>query len=298
MSVKAKIIYGMMRALGSLPLGFHYFWADVIAWFLKKVLRYRYDVVFVNLARSFPELKYHELKRIADDFYTHLGEIFVEAIWFAGCWHKPDRLRRARIVEIANQEVLNEAFEKAPSVTTFTSHCGNWEIMGGICYYNFNPAVETLPQEKMYVTYKRLTNKLSDEIFYINRGAPMHDYKGMLESEQILRFTIRHKNEKLAYFIIGDQCPYGSNTDAGIFLNQQTKSIVGTFALAQKFGHAVLYASYDRVARGKYKITFRKLCDDASKCTAQELMTEYYRLLEEDIRKNPANWLWSHKRWK
>ena len=42
----------------------------------------------------------------------------------------------------------------------------------------------------------------------------------------------------------------------------------------------------------------KTICDDASKMEIQEIMNEFYRLLEEDIRYEPGEYLWSHKRWK
>ena len=44
-----------------------------LAWFLRSVLRYRSDVVTVNLSRSFPEKTYDELAVIHKRFYRHLA---------------------------------------------------------------------------------------------------------------------------------------------------------------------------------------------------------------------------------
>jgi KDO2-lipid IV(A) lauroyltransferase len=53
-----------------------------------------------------------------------------------------------------------------------------------------------------------------------------------------------------------------------------------------------------RVKRGHYDLSFIPICDDASKMTPEELIRKYYDMLEAEIRETPANWLWSHKRWK
>jgi KDO2-lipid IV(A) lauroyltransferase len=45
-------------------------------------------------------------------------------------------------------------------------------------------------------------------------------------------------------------------------------------------------------------MTFVPICEDASKMTPEAILRRYYDLLEEEIRQTPANWLWSHKRWK
>jgi KDO2-lipid IV(A) lauroyltransferase len=288
-----------MRMVGSLPLKFHYFWADSITWLLKNIVHYRYSVVYTNLARSFPQLKYWELDKIAKDFYKHFAEMFAETIWFAGCYHKPERLRKQRIMEVVNQEVFNETYDAAPSVTVLTSHCGNWELLGGICSYNFNDNVPVVTQEHLYVVYKELHNKVSDEVFKMNRRSPMVGYEGMLESKEILRFVMNNKDRKIGYYIIGDQYPYQTKVEVdGLFLNQKTLGMIAAFKLACKLSHAVLFARIDREERGHYKLKYEKICDNASDFTPEQLMRKYFDLLEEQIKDDPSNWLWTHKRWK
>ena len=79
-----NITRGMLVALSKLPLKFHYFMGDILAWMVRCVFRYRYDVVITNLSRSFPEKKYKVISQMAKDFYRHFGEIVAEARWFSG----------------------------------------------------------------------------------------------------------------------------------------------------------------------------------------------------------------------
>ena len=129
----AKIIRGLIYVVAQLPLGFHYFFGDIVSWFLRCVVRYRSGVVWMNIARSFPEKKYKELKVIYMDYYRHLGEIAAEAIWFGGSSYK--RLNKAGIVTVKNPEVLCQMYSDSPSVTMMTSHCGNWVNPCTLCSY-------------------------------------------------------------------------------------------------------------------------------------------------------------------
>ena len=47
-----------------------------------------------------------------------------------------------------------------------------------------------------------------------------------------------------------------------------------------------------------YTLELSELCTDASKQDKDALMRSYYALLERDIRTQPWNYLWTHKRWK
>jgi len=40
------------------------------------------------------------------------------------------------------------------------------------------------------------------------------------------------------------------------------------------------------------------IAENASESTVSDIMTQYYKLLEEDLREQPWNYLWTHKRWK
>lgn len=120
----------------------------------------------------------------------------------------------------------------------------------------------------------------------------------MVESGQILRLCIKNRDKKRIYCFIADQSPYFTKFELGTFMNQPTKAMLGSVAVAHKLGHSVLYMSMARRGRGHYVLQYTKLCDDASKVEPEVLLRKYFDLLEEDIRTGPANWLWSHKRWK
>ena len=53
-----------------------------------------------------------------------------------------------------------------------------------------------------------------------------------------------------------------------------------------------------RLERGRYEITFIPICEDASRLQPEEVLRKYYDLLQDELNETPANWLWSHKRWK
>ncbi len=128
------IMKGIMRGLGALPLGFHYACARPLTWFLKKVIRYRRDVMMINLARSFPGKKYKELGEIADRFYTHFGHLLAECVWFGGC-RNPERLHRQRLVEYSNIDLFDEVYRSSKGIVVLSAHFRNWETPGGrFCY--------------------------------------------------------------------------------------------------------------------------------------------------------------------
>ena len=198
--IGVALVRGLILLFSKLPLRCLYGIGSVFSWFAAKVFHYREGVVMTNLARSFPELPYWDLESIADAYYRHMGDIIAETIWFGGSDY--DRIRKQRICTIANPEVLNEAFESSPGVVILNSHCGNWEIMGGFCVYNYderhpNPYVE----DDMYVVYKKQNSGVMDEVLKRNRINCKRDYQGMLEASQLLRSALKNKGKKSIYIL-------------------------------------------------------------------------------------------------
>ena len=294
---RIRMVLAVMRLFSGLPLGFHYFWGDIVSWFMKNIMHYRQNVVITNISRSFPEKKYPEIKSIASAFYRHLGEIFAETVWFSGS--DAERIHASGICRYTNLEVLRDAYENSPSVTVLFSHCGNWELLGGIWCYNYDPGVDyPCPDSNVKVVYKELHNRFWNEVFVRNRSFPVKGFDGQIESKNILRYAIRHRDVKNIYIYPTDQYPYAVSHDAGLFLNQPTKVMLGSAGLAHKLGMSVLYLRMRQLERGRYEMTFVPICQDASVLSPEDIMRKYLDLLEADIRETPYNWLWSHKRWK
>ena len=294
-----KLARGAVKVIGRLPLKVHDFFAGLITWLLRDIMRYRNDVVLTNLARSFPEKKYWDLKPIYDEFYRHLGELFVEAIWFGASDYK--RLYKSGIVTVTNPEVFNQMFLSTPNTTVLFSHCGNWELLGGFLGYRTATGEKIVIEEKhIRVVYKELHSKFSDEFFRRNRVNPLEKVgtECEIESSKILRTAIKYRNDKAVYIYIADQYPYMSAYEVGEFLSQPTLAMLGSAGVAHKLGHGVVYLKMKRVRRGKYEMTFIPICEDASKMTPEEITRKYFDILEEEIRETPHNWLWTHKRWK
>ena len=302
MSAGVKITEMLMRLLALQPLKMHYFWGRCLSWFVSGPMHYRRDVVMINLARSFPEKKYSELRKIADDFYKHFGDLFAETFWFAGS-HDTKRLRDSHICEMEHADVLNRLYNDCPGVIVLTSHLGNWELTGGILNYVYAPDKVDFGEKNTTVVYKELSNSFWDKVFGDNRCAPIakeNKETCYVESRKILRFVIAHRNEKRLYIFPTDQCPYkyASAHTVDNFMHQPTLTMTGGAALAHKFGFAVVYMAFKKKEDFGYKMSFREICPDASKFTPEDIMNEFYSYLEEDVNAQPENYLWTHKRWK
>ena len=285
-----------MYVLSLLPLPVHHLFADILAWEMRVLFKYRVPTVRENLKRSFPEKSDAERHRIEVGFYRNFADIFCESVWTLT--RPPRYLYRIGVARIDNEEVLDEAFKMHKGVVVLFGHCGNWELGGGLPEYS--PKKPAYKLEQGTFVYKPLTNKTSEILFkYIRLAtAPKARKNGVIPSSKIYRFITGHRDEDRIYFFISDQSPDRNYKHAALFLNQPTGWNVGGAKIAKEFGMPVVYLGIDRTGRSKYVLHFTLITPDASKTDENYIINKYISLLETDIRRNPSNWLWSHRRWK
>ena len=81
-------------------------------------------------------------------------------------------------------------------------------------------------------------------------------------------------------------------------MNQETAVFNGPEKIAKTFNYPVVYMHINRVKRGFYEVTPTLLFENPKSTDDTEITRVFNKKLEEDIMKQPATWLWSHKRWK
>ena len=187
-----NILIALIRPWQYLPLGFHYAWGSLLSG-LMRVFRYRKDVALINLSRSFPELKYKEIRKIAAKFYKNLGQIAAETMWLGGRCRRKEKVYKKGIIALEGQEELYRAFEKG-NVMVLNSHCGNWELIGAYLQYTCDVPGANFNQDDVAVVYRRLHGKFSEEFFHRNRCAlQAKDFDGYVESRVVMRYIARHR---------------------------------------------------------------------------------------------------------
>lgn len=118
--------------------------------------------------------------------------------------------------------------------------------------------------------------------------------------DTIRRILADRQEEKLAYYgFVSDQSTIWEETQYWTtFLNQLTPVHLGIAKMARKTGYPVVFVYIKKVRRGYYEVELVKLCENESGLTEQIITEKHVRVLEANIRKNPEQWLWTHRRWK
>lgn len=300
--IRKSIVTFFLHLMGCLPLRVHYFNSRWISFLIERVFKYRIWSVDDNLAHAFPEKSPQQRLEIRHEFYRHFTRIFLEALWFGTC-KNPKKLRKASIVTVKNPELLKKLYDNSPSVMILSAHTGNWELTGGFIVYCAEKGIE-FNEDVFVVVYRKLNNKLFDKIMIENRTAPIRDenFSGVLESRQVLRYILKNRDNKRIYDFITDQRPYftkaeDKNLPKVNFMNRECSVMTASAEIACKGGMSVVYMRVMEERPGHYTMEFVPITENASGMDHMDIIHQYYKLLEDDIRKQPYNYLWSHNRW-
>jgi KDO2-lipid IV(A) lauroyltransferase len=82
------------------------------------------------------------------------------------------------------------------------------------------------------------------------------------------------------------------------FMNREAPFYKGPETLARRAKAAVVTAAIKRTGRGYYEVNLQLVIKDASLLPENEIMQYYVLFMEQQLREQPSNWLWTHKRWK
>lgn len=291
----AKILFYLLiiplYLVSLIPLKILYLVSDFLAFVLEKIAGYRSYVIYINLARSFPDLKYKDLKKIAHMNYKFIADNFFESLWSIST--RPANMHK--FAKIENPQILKEIYDSGKSAIIVMGHKGNWELLPSFDMYLHGKEMG-YDCANIKFLYKRAKSETFDMLTKWIRSK--HTPAMLLESKEAPRYMLKNRDEKSLYFMISDQSPSRGSKFAVNFLNQPTLMINGPEQLSKSLGYPVIYLDMNKIKRGKYVISLTKITDKPKEEPDGYITREFARLLENDILKNPDSWLWSHKRWK
>ncbi len=269
-----------------MPFWYLYGLANVLFFFLYRVLGYRKEVVISNIKRSFPEKSDAEHKHICKQFYKHLTRIIVESI-------KTFSISEKNVLErfvVKNPEEVNRHFDAGRSVILAGGHYCNWEWVA--------VALDQQIKHAAKAVYFPLKNSFLNEKMKASRSKFGLE---MIIGKQVRPvFTEAKQNKQpVAMILATDQSPSNPNNAYWMeFLNQDTGVLFGTEKYAKEFNVPVVFGSIQYIKKGYYEVTFKTLVEDPSQLAYGEITERHTKELENAIIEKPEFWLWSHKRWK
>lgn len=278
------VVYGFLWVISLLPLRVLYFFGDCIYGLVFYVAKYRRSIVMNNLLIAFPEKTDGERRKIAKQFYHNFIDTFIESIKFISISKKEIQKRSS-----TDFETVNQLIAKGYNVHLMAGHQFNWE---------FGNAQAAMTLTAPFVgIYMPIANKSLDRIFYNFRKR----YGTILISATEFKKNANHPafSSQYTFGLAADQNPgdpafaYWMN-----FFGRPVPFVTGPAKGAVRNNTAVVMVGFHKLKRGYYHFSAELLAENGSSFSPEQLTVLYKNALEKVIKLDPANYLWSHRRWK
>ena len=268
-----------LRVLHGIATGLYFMMAHVI--------RYRRKVVMSNLRRAFPDKDDRELRRICMGFYRNLADITAETVKLLTISDK-EVLRRCRFSEEGHKKMM-QYYSEGQSFIGVLGHIGNWEWVP--------PMVSLHLPFPVVPVYRPMKDKVIDRLLLKIRGRYAHE---LVSKKNTGRLMVRYRKLGKPYImgLIADQTPNPEHAYWTRFLEQDTPFFSGPEKLAISFKMPVFFVALRREKRGHYYLHTELLSEKPWELEEGVLLQMFVERLEAEIQRQPAHWLWSHRRWK
>lgn len=278
-----KIVYGIFYLLSLLPWRVLYLLGDGIYGLVYYVFGYRKQVVMNNLVIAFPEKTEKERVLIAKDFYHNFIDTFIETIKLISITRKGFEKRVQH-----NIEVLDGIYPTGQSVVYVSGHFFNWEFA--------NLSLSAFAKIPFVGVYMSVSNKVFDQLMRRMRGK----FGSILIAVRDFRNEYpNYKRMQHSIGLVADQNP--GNPANGFwlpFFGKMAPFVKGPERTAKSLNAAIVLVNFYKRRRGHYQVDFEVLTTTPNDYAEGAITRELVHFIEDCVKKNPANYLWSHRRWK
>ncbi|UOB17430.1 lysophospholipid acyltransferase family protein [Abyssalbus ytuae] len=279
------IVFPFLWAISILPFKLFYLFSDFVYLIVYRLLGYRKKVVRNNLKLVFPEKSLQEIKHIEKKFYRHMCDLFLEMIKSLTISEKEIKKR----FTLTNPEVLKKYGKQGKSSILICGHYASYEWATSLGYHI---------EHTGYAIYTPLANKYFDRL--VKKIRMKHNAYLISRYDAVMEIK-KHQDEKhlAMYGFASDQSPQlGKSHYWREFMGVKVPVFTGAEFLAKKLGLPVVFMDIQKIKRGYYQATFTTIADTPKEYPDYQITDIFTQMLEEQIRKKPEYYLWTHKRWK
>ena len=251
---------------------------------LLHLVGYRKQVINNNLKNAFPQKDRQYRRKVKSKFYTYFGQLLAESIKLFHCSKSEISKRHT----FKNDSQVNTYLKENKDVIIVLGHYGNWEWALLASSLQFDA--------EMVGIYKPLSSP-----FWNAKVLQLRSQFGatLVSMKESVRYLLKKGKKPRVIGVLSDQTPSADELNHWInFLNQKTPVFLGTEKLAKKMDCPVFFAHITPLSRANYEIEFELITDTPIQLKEGEITRLHSQILEDNINKNPAYWLWSHRRWK
>jgi len=244
---------------------------------------YRKDIIKSNIDNAFNNLNIDHKKQIIKGFRMYFLNLIAEIVKMISVNKKFYSNR----ITVNNIEILDKYYDKNQSVVLMMGHHNNWEWAGQV--------ISIKSKQKFVSVYKKLSSSFFDYFMCRLRAKNGAD---VIEMNDVIKHIYQNKECKIIG-LIADQNPVVNDTTKwAYFFNQSVPVIDGPEKIARKMNFPVLFCNMKKIKDGYYTISFEVIDENPKTSNPGDITKKFFKRLEEKIKEEPNNYLWSHNRWK
>jgi len=236
-----------------------------------------------NIKKVFPEIKSDQENKIFKNMWHNYGKMFAEYM-FIKDFRYSKKFEENLIIE--NFSILEKIKKDKEPVIFISGHFNNFELMAmQIEKAGINLAAIYRPLNNIYL------NPIMEEIRkkYICKKQIK---KGISGTKQILK---EYKNGASIALMIDQRVSEGILSN---FFGQNALTTTIPAQFVKKFNTKVVPIYIERLNNNKFKITVHDIIKFDNAHDIETITFKLNKILENMVLKNPAQWIWTHDRWK
>ena len=240
-------------------------------------------IIIKNLSIAFPNFNENEKKQILKGMWINYGRIFAEYMFIKN-------FRQGSIgernINIENQYILENVKKDTKPVIFISGHFNNFELMA--------MQIEKLGID-LAAVYRPLNNKFLNPLMESIRKkyiCKKQIKKGISGTKELL---LNFKKGTSIALMIDQRVSEGIRVD---LFNEKALTTTIPAQFIKKFGAKIIPVHIERINVEKFNITFQDPIKFSKDTNIESITYKLNNILEEMIKKNPSQWIWSHNRWK
>ncbi len=239
-------------------------------------------IIISNIRKAIPDINKYNLNEITNLMWNNYGRVFAEYIFIKDFRNG----KLSKLIEVEGEDIIKEIKNSDKQYVFISGHFGNFELMA---MYLEKIGI------KLCAIYRPLNNIFLNKIMETIRKKYICKYqikKGIGGLKELL--LLKKKNFSTA-LMIDQRVSEGVLSD---LFKQKALTTTIPGQLVKKFNISIVPVYIERIEGLKFKITVQKPINFSEEKSLQNITDELNEILEKMILKKPAQWIWSHNRWK
>jgi KDO2-lipid IV(A) lauroyltransferase len=250
-----------------------------------RVLRRDRRRALEHLALALPEMGAQDRDRVARETFCNTGGSFAElAQW--------PRLRRrlGQVITIEGLDHVSRGLARGQGLIAVTGHVGNWELLAATFAhlgYGLSVVARRVNDDRFDRLVSAFRRRAGVHTILRDDAAALQESLRMLRCGRILALLIDQDTRGPGVFVP--------------FFGRRARTSPGAAVLALRTRSPVVTAFIERNGRG-HRIRIQPVHGfepaAGGRPSVEELTARFTQAIEAQIRRNPSEWVWWHRRWR